>query len=108
MTFYKILIKTLFLLSFVWGACAYAHQNSEEQIQLTAMLRQVELMQDTIRSFDKSINPRSRYYFDYQRLNTDLERVRAGIHDYLTPKRAQPRDPVQLHGNYQQETRRLP
>ena len=38
--------------------------------------------------------------FDYLRLREDLLRVRAGIEDYLTPRRAQPRDPLEFQGDY--------
>ena len=43
---------------------------------------------------------RARYHFDYARLRADLNRVRAGLQDYLVPQRAQPRDPVPLAGDY--------
>lgn len=46
----------------------------------------------------------SRHHFDYARLREDLERVRAGIQDYLSPQRAQPRDPVTLVGDYRRES----
>nr|WP_273649646.1 RAQPRD family integrative conjugative element protein [Pseudomonas aeruginosa] len=38
------------------------------------------------------------------RVRKDLQRVRAGIQDYLTPPRAQPRDPVELSGDYRQSS----
>ncbi|WP_405045738.1 RAQPRD family integrative conjugative element protein [Pseudomonas aeruginosa] len=37
-------------------------------------------------------------------MRKDLQRVRAGIQDYLTPPRAQPRDPVELSGDYRQSS----
>jgi RAQPRD family integrative conjugative element protein len=46
----------------------------------------------------------SRYHFDYERLRQDIEHVRAGIQDYLSPQRAQPRDPVTLVGDYRRES----
>lgn len=42
----------------------------------------------------------SRYHFDFTRLRDDLQRVRGGVRDYLAPPRAQPRDPVELRGEY--------
>ena len=44
----------------------------------------------------------NRYYFDYERLHKDIERVRQGVRDYLAPKRAQPRDPLELLGQFRQ------
>jgi RAQPRD family integrative conjugative element protein len=45
-----------------------------------------------------------RYHFDYARLRQDIERIRGGIRDYLAPKRAQPRDPTTLIGDYRRES----
>jgi len=42
----------------------------------------------------------TRYRFDYSRFAADLERVRQGIHKYLSPSRAQPADLVELTGDY--------
>jgi RAQPRD family integrative conjugative element protein len=47
--------------------------------------------------------PETRYHFDYPRLYADLARIRAGIHDYLNPSRAQPRDLSPLPGDYRRE-----
>ncbi|MGJ0629903.1 RAQPRD family integrative conjugative element protein [Xenorhabdus bovienii] len=44
-----------------------------------------------------------RYYFDYLRIKTDLNTLKDGIDDYLTPSRAQPRDLGLLSGHYRQE-----
>ncbi|WP_458079571.1 integrative conjugative element protein, RAQPRD family, partial [Pseudomonas aeruginosa] len=38
--------------------------------------------------------------FDYSRLAADLQRIRQGLQDYMTPSRAQPRDPSDLSGSY--------
>lgn len=82
-------------------ACAYA-QEHVEQARLESVLRQLDFIQSTIEQ-TPPIDPRARYYFDYQRLSIDLKRIRRGIQEYLSPKRAQPRDPVELIGHYQQE-----
>ena len=37
-----------------------------------------------------------------ERLHKDIERVRQGVRDYLAPKRAQPRDPLELLGQFRQ------
>ena len=45
----------------------------------------------------------TRYRFDYPRFAADLERVREGIQQYLSPSRAQPADLVELAGQYRAE-----
>jgi len=50
----------------------------------------------------------SRYRFDYDRLQQDIEQVRLGISAYLSPERAQPRVPVdfpELSGHYRLDSR---
>ncbi|MBF8745008.1 MAG: hypothetical protein E2581_19445 [Pseudomonas sp.] len=48
----------------------------------------------------------ARYRFDYPRFSADLERIREGIHNYLSPSRAQPADLVELTGQYRAEAPR--
>ncbi|ENO80983.1 hypothetical protein B447_09863 [Thauera sp. 27] len=77
-----------------------------EREQLAALTRQLNLI-DHLAEHAAGTAPqeRARYHFDYTRLHQDIERIRAGIHDYLTPQRAQPRDPVDLLGDYRQSNR---
>lgn len=78
-------------------------QESTEQIELTAMVRQIDWMQHiAAQKASSQSDTRSRYHFDYQRLNADLMRMREGISDYLMPERAQPRDVLDLDGHYRQ------
>ena len=72
-----------------------------EREQLTALARQLDLI-DRLAEHAANTAPqeRARYHFDYVRLHADLQRVRAGLQDYLVPQRAQPRDPVPLAGDY--------
>lgn len=74
-----------------------------EHARLAAALHQLDsiewlVAQQAAQPLDES----SRYHFDYARLTADLQRVRNGIRDYLTPTRAQPRDPALLLGDYRQ------
>lgn len=80
---------------------AGASDNAAEREMLAAVTRQLELL-DRLAERGAATAPqeRARYHFDYARLRADLERVRAGVRDYLVPQRAQPRDPVPLAGNY--------
>lgn len=80
-------------------------QETTEKATLTAIVRQLDLMQTMLSQTETyaAQTNNSRYHFDYQRLYKDLAKVRSGINDYITPKRAQPRDPIELVGNYQNE-----
>lgn len=80
---------------------ASAGDASAEHEQLAALARQLDLL-DRLAEHAANTAPqeRARYHFDYARLRADLNRVRAGLQDYLVPQRAQPRDPVPLAGDY--------
>ncbi|WP_446027551.1 integrative conjugative element protein, RAQPRD family [Lelliottia amnigena] len=76
------------------------------EAELTALMRQLESMECQAEHDADSADIRpvsDRYHFDYARLREDLHHIREGIHDFLTPDRAQPRVPVALHGDYRQE-----
>jgi RAQPRD family integrative conjugative element protein len=82
-------------------APTYAADSAAETERLAALLRQLDALERIVESRAPSESlSRSRYYFDYARLQADLARIRAGIDDYLHPARAQPRDPDQLIGEY--------
>ena len=71
------------------------------------MLRQLNALEDTAqRSTLIVAEPRQRYAFDYERLTNDIAVIRQGLKDYLSPPRAQPRDPVELSGDYTTEARK--
>lgn len=82
---------------------AYADDDPERE-QLAALVRQIELadrLANQLADQTAAAQPkRARYHFDYNRLRADLQRVRAGVRDYLVPQRAQPRDSVPLAGDY--------
>ncbi|WP_425531787.1 RAQPRD family integrative conjugative element protein [Stenotrophomonas maltophilia] len=84
---------------------AAAADDGIEREQLAALVRQLDLI-DRLAEHAAHTAPqeRARYHFDHARLREDLQRVRAGIQDYLTPPRAQPRDPVELSGDYRQSS----
>lgn len=82
---------------------ASAGGGTPEHAQLAALARQLDLLERTAHhSANLARAERARYHFDYARLQQDIERIRQGLHDYLTPQRAQPRDPVELLGDYRQ------
>lgn len=80
---------------------AMASDGAMEREQLAALVRQIELT-DRLTEHTANSAPQEhvRYHFDYARLRADLQRIRAGVQDYLVPQRAQPRDPVPLMGDY--------
>lgn len=84
---------------------ASAGDASPEHAQLATLARQLDLI-DRLAEHAAHTAPqqRARYHFDHARLREDLQRVRTGIQDYLTPPRAQPRDPVELSGDYHQSS----
>ncbi|VFR32109.1 Candidate type III effector Hop protein [plant metagenome] len=85
-------------------APANADDATTEHARLAAVLRHVDAIDRLVAEAGISRDERARYHFDYARLTADLERVRAGIRDYLSPPRAQPRDPSDLLGDYRQPT----
>lgn len=74
---------------------------ASEYAQLNLLIRQLDMLERTAhQSQIRSQSQTSRYHFDYERLHTDIALIRTGIHDYLTPRRAQPRDMVEISGHY--------
>ena len=103
------LLLLTFTLSLASLRPAYAADDAPEREQFAAIARQIELA-DRLTSHlaDQAVTAqpeRARYYFDYARLRADLQRIRAGLQDYLVPHRAQPRDPGPLIGEYLQSPR---
>lgn len=92
-------------LSLFTVSMTHAGEPAIEHARLALLLRQLDSLELQAEQA-ASLSPaplQSRYHFDYQRLREDLQRVRGGVQDYLTPQRAQPRDPVDLHGDYRDE-----
>ncbi|HCI4033026.1 MULTISPECIES: RAQPRD family integrative conjugative element protein [Pseudomonas] len=97
-------VVALLLTSIFITQLAAAADDGYEREHLAAVARQLDLL-DRLAKQSASTAPesRSRYHFDYRRLDADLQRMRSGINDYLTPQRAQPRDPSALLGDYRQD-----
>ena len=94
-------------LALLLGLCLSGHASAEdatpEHARLAAALRQLDSIERLVaQQAAQQRDEHARYHFDYARLSADLDRVRAGIRDYLTPTRAQPRDPAVLLGDYRQ------
>ncbi|WP_122339478.1 integrative conjugative element protein, RAQPRD family [Pseudomonas caricapapayae] len=82
------------------GQCASAASAIEAE-NLELIIRQLAQAQRVAqRNSELSTTEGERYHFDYQRLQQDLDTVRKGLETYMTPTRAQPRDPGTLSGHY--------
>ncbi|MDA8454289.1 hypothetical protein M4R22_05900 [Acidovorax sp. GBBC 3334] len=90
---------------FLCGGTAPAHADPAlEREQLASAIRLLDQVDRIGRAPEATeAVQRARYHFDHARLRSDVERVRAGISSYLTPRRAQPRDPSSLAGTYTRE-----
>lgn len=97
------------LLAAAFGAslsiCANASADTDlQRAHLAALLRQLDLLDRLAQqSALSTASGGGRYHFDFARLRGDIARMRAGIEDYLSPRRAQPRDPTELSGDYRRE-----
>lgn len=74
-----------------------------ENARLAALVRQLDMLERIAAQSASSSPAGTRYHFDYARLRQDLTRIRTGIEDYLSPRRAQPRDPNTLSGEYRRD-----
>ncbi|NWA91463.1 hypothetical protein HX807_22890 [Pseudomonas sp. D8002] len=78
---------------------------AHEQLDLSLVQRQIMVIQQLAERAHSSATDAdsARYRFDYLRFAADLKRVRQGVHNYLSPSRAQPADLVELTGDYRAE-----
>lgn len=103
--------KSLFL-AFACTSCvsfpALARPDANEQQRLALVLRQLDAAARISVTKASVTDPTDRYTFDYARLSADIELIRQGINGYLTPARAQPRNPSELTGHYTRSTQDQP
>ncbi|QIH07278.1 MULTISPECIES: RAQPRD family integrative conjugative element protein [Pseudomonas] len=94
----------LFSLAIVDGS-SYA-ASAHEQEQLSLVQQQLDAIERlaTRAEVASTAEPDDRYRFDYPRLTQDIQRIRHGVKDYLSPSRAQPRDPIEFVGDYRLDT----
>lgn len=100
----KVCLCAFVLWSFGWVSTALA-QSTYEREQIRLMLVQITNIEAIALQMDRntSVLDTDRYQFDHVRFQKDLGAIRAGLEHYLTPARAQPRDVVDVVGEYQQE-----
>lgn len=106
----RILVGALISVSGGYSFTSIAHAaGASEQANIEVMIRQLNALEDSARrSATITSEPGQRYHFDYERLAGDIQRVRQGLQEYLTPSRAQPRDPAELAGKYTLNGGRMP
>ena len=94
----------LLSLAIVHGS-SYA-ASAHEQEQLSLVQQQLDTIERlaTQAEVASTAEPNERYRFDYPRLTQDIQRIRQGVQGYLSPSRAQPRDPSELVGDYRLDT----
>ncbi|WP_318533239.1 RAQPRD family integrative conjugative element protein [Pseudomonas fluorescens] len=95
------------LISILLVACSCANATpSQEPVDMELIQKQLEVTEHIANRANTTNTPETsiRYRFDYLRLIHDIQRIRHGVQDYLSPSRAQPRDPTELVGNYRLDT----
>jgi len=86
------------------GFCAPASAGMDlERAYFASLLCPIDVLERLVQQAALSAANSGRYHFDFARLRSDIARMRAGIEDYLSPRRAQPRDPTELSADYRRE-----
>ena len=86
----------------LWATSAFAADPELHRQNLASALHQLDLLDRFLTTVASTYqpSPAERSHFDHARLHEDLRRMRAGIQAYLSPRRAQPREPEPLAGDY--------
>ncbi|CRM38311.1 integrative conjugative element protein, RAQPRD family [Pseudomonas helleri] len=100
-------IHSLLLLPIALAYSSSYAASAHEQDQLSLVQRQLDIIERLATQAEaaSTAEPDDRYRFDYPRLSQDIQRIRQGVQGYLSPSRAQPRDPTELVGDYCLDTR---
>lgn len=94
----------LISLAIVHGSSYAASAHEQDQLSLVQQqLDTIEHLAARAKTASQS-ETHERYRFDYLRLTQDIQRIRQGVQNYLSPSRAQPRDPAELVGDYRLNT----
>ncbi|MCK9744195.1 RAQPRD family integrative conjugative element protein [Pseudomonas syringae] len=97
----QICLSAVLICTPLLSSHARAAGTASEQVNVEVMIRQLNALEAVAqRSADLPSESAQRYHLDYSRLVSDIARIRQGLQDYLSPSRAQPRDPVELSGHY--------
>ena len=95
-------LSALLVVLWAMSSGASATDPDRHRQNLASALRQLDLLDRFLVTVSSTYqpSPAERYHFDHFRLREDLQRMRAGIQAYLSPRRAQPREPEPLAGDY--------
>ncbi len=105
----QICLATFLFCSPLLLSHAHAAGTASEQANVEVMIRQLNAMEAVAqRSAEIPNESGQRFHFDYPRLVSDIARIRQGLQDYLSPSRAQPRDPAEISGSYSVNADRKP
>jgi RAQPRD family integrative conjugative element protein len=98
--------RYLSLLSLVLVHGGSYAESGHEQDQLSRIQQQLDVIERLATQAEAANTAEvdDRYRFDYPRLTEDIQRIRQGVRSYLSPSRAQPRDPDELVGDYRLDT----
>src|SRR5690606_40346814 len=101
----NVLTLALLIPHLVIGPSVALASTADEHTRLALILQQLQRIEALSYEAEASAAaPPARYAFDYPRFARDLDHLREGITDYLHPSRAQPRDPIELSGDYRHES----
>lgn len=95
------------LISILLVACSCANATPiQEPVDMELIQKQLEATEHIANRANITNTPDTseRYRFDYPRLIHDIQRIRQGVQGYLSPSRAQPRDPREMVGDYRLDT----
>lgn len=90
----------VFALCALVSLSAHAGNANSSSGTLATIERQLDVVDRLAATSEQLPEDRGRYHFDYVLLHADVARIRTGLQDYLSPPRAQPRDPAELMGDY--------
>ena len=95
-------IRSLLLLPIALAYSSSYAASAHEQDQLSLVQRQLDIIERLATQAEaaSTAEPDDRYRFDYPRLSQDIQRIRQGMQNYLSPSRAQPHDAGELVGDY--------
>ncbi|GAB1659155.1 RAQPRD family integrative conjugative element protein [Mannheimia haemolytica] len=78
-------------------SCLSAYATTEQE-QLAQAIKQLEAAKLSLQRAEKvaKASPKTREYFNYSAVHRDIETVKKGIQQYISPSRMLPRDPNTL------------
>ncbi|MFN3769436.1 MAG: RAQPRD family integrative conjugative element protein [Ectopseudomonas guguanensis] len=103
---YHMLVSLLLITTSTW---TWASGNPQEIRELTLAIKQLENVQAILKRAEMQARATSRdlrttrYEFDYELVQSDLQRISEGVRGYLSPSRAQPRDFADIAGDYSRD-----